>query len=74
MEEQLSMSSIPGSVDSDMHLLLNASGPVKVVVLLVALASPLMVLPGWGLFRLPFYWMTEDAFCLWGSSFPCVTA
>ena len=52
MEEQLSMSSIPGSVDRDMHLLLNASGPVKVVVLLVALDSPLMVLPGWNLFAL----------------------
>jgi len=30
-----------------MLLLLNASGPVKVVV---AVALPLMVLPGWGLF------------------------
>jgi len=56
-----------------MHLLLKASRP-SVGAVLVAVALPLMVLPGWGLFRLPFFWMTEDAFCLWGSSFPCVTA
>ena len=37
-----------------MHLLLKASRP-SVGAVLVAVALPLMVLPGWGLFRLPLF-------------------
>ena len=62
MEEPLSMSSISESVDSGMPPLLNASEPVSMLVLVVAVASPLRVLPGWGLCVFALFWMTEDAF------------